>query len=363
MAADDADFPPSGAPDDAAWNVLDLAHISQPIDLSSPYSPSTLADKTILITGGASGFGRAFARHWAAHGAHIIIGDVSDAAGEALVAELRALPNSSTHHHYQRCDVTSWPDQVALFRFAASATPTRRIDFVVAGAGIVDMANTFDLPTADFSQDDCPPPPDLKVINVNLTGVMYTTHLALFWLRRNGDRADDAPRDRHLLLISSIAGVAPLPGQTEYTASKHAVMGLFRALRGTAWRHGVRVNVLCPYFVETALLGWKGMSMVAGAEVGRVEDVVEAATRLAADEGVVGRGLVVGPRGTVEGEGPQAVWEVYAHDYHRVEVFVWRYLAMLNALKRVRGWVGVVQDFWRLYRGKGQQAGKKGGGK
>ncbi|KAK0749246.1 hypothetical protein B0T18DRAFT_322818 [Schizothecium vesticola] len=367
--ADDAAFPPSGAPDDAAWNVLDMAHMSQPIDLSAPYSTSTLAGKTILITGGASGFGAAFARHWAAHGAHIIIGDVSDAAGEALVADLRALPRSSPHHHYQHCDVTVWADQLSLFRFAASATPTRRIDFVVAGAGIVDMANTFDLPVADFSRDDAPPPPpDLKVMNVNMTGVMYTTHLALFWLRRNGRREDETPRDRHLLLISSIAGVAPLPGQTEYTASKHAVMGLFRALRGTSWRHGVRVNVICPYFVETALLGWKGMGMVAGAEVGRVEDVVEAATRLAADEGVVGRGLVVGPRGVVggeEGKGRQAVWEVYAHDYQRVEVFVWRYLAMLNALKRVRGWVGVVKDFWRLYvnnKGKGK-GGKKRGGK
>lgn len=367
--APDAAFPPSGAPDDAAWNAEAMAHISQPIDLSSPYSPSTLFGKTILITGGASGFGAAFARHWAAHGAYIIIGDVSDAAGESLIAELRSLPNSSPHHHhYHHCDVTLWSDQVALFRFAASATPTRRIDLVVAGAGIVDMANTFDLPAADFSLDDDdapPPPPDLRVMGVNITGVMYTTHLALFWLRRNGRRDDDTERDRHLLLVSSIAGVAPLPGQTEYTASKHAVMGLFRALRGTSWRHGVRVNVICPYFVETALLGWKGMGMVAGAEVGRVGDVVEAATRLAADEGVVGRGLVVGPRGVVQGEegkGGQAVWEVYAHDYQRVEVFVWRYLAMLNGLKRVRGWVGVVKDFWRLYvNSKGKGKGGKGG--
>ncbi|KAK0632232.1 hypothetical protein B0T14DRAFT_532737 [Immersiella caudata] len=362
---------------DPSWSAVDMAKISSPVNVDAPYSTANLAGKTILITGGASGFGAAFARHWAAHGAHIILGDVNDAAGEQLAAELRSLSGSSGHHHYGHCDVRSWSDQVALFKLAVSVSPTSSIDAVVAGAGIVDLStNHFDLPRG-LDKDD-PPPPPLNVLSVNLTGVMYTSHLALFYLRRNPEG-----RDRHLMLISSIAGIAPLPGQTEYTVSKHAVMGLFRAMRGTSWRQGVRVNVLAPYFVETSLLPWQGMALLAGGVVGEVMDVVDAATRLMADHEIVGRGLVVGPKGVVDtqgidsleeegGEGlvkrdrgvkEQAVWEIFAHDYQRVDVFVWRYLAMLNAAKRIRGWVGTVKDLFGIWKGRRAAAKGKGKGK
>lgn len=347
--------------DDPAWSVMDMIRQSPPVDVKAPYSTASLAGKTILITGAASGFGAAFARHWATKGSHIIAGDVNDAAGEALVAELRSLPGSSGHHHYQHCDVTNWQDQVSLFKAGVRASPTGRIDAVVAGAGIIDMGDpatgrTFDHPVGLDAEN--PPPPRLAVLNVNLTGVMYTTHLALYWLRRNGDRNDGSPRDRHLLLISSIAGVSPLPSQTEYTVSKHGVLGLFRVLRSTAWQQGVRVNVLCPYFVQTSLIPWQGQMLLAGGALGTVDDVVDAATRLQADEAIAGRGLVIGPEGPVETEGPngktetrtQSIWEIYAHDYRRVELYVWRYIAMINAATRVRGWIGTLKDFFSIYR-------------
>ncbi|KAH6854890.1 hypothetical protein B0I37DRAFT_350148 [Chaetomium sp. MPI-CAGE-AT-0009] len=292
------------------WSVVDMVGLSPPVDCSKPYDTSTLAGKTILITGGASGFGAAFARYWARHGAHLIIGDVNDRVGEELVAELRASPSTTPNQviTYQHCDVTSWPDQVSLFQAAISASPTHSIDAVVAGAGVIEKgdplnpsaSSPFDLPhnldpSTTTNDNTPPPPPPLKILAVNLTGVMYTTHLALYHLPRN-----TPPRDRHLLLISSVAGILPLPGQTEYTTSKHAVMGLFRALRGTAWAaHGVRVNVLAPYFVDTPLLPSAGMALLAGAAKAELGDVVDAGTRLMADEGVRGRALCVGPGHTV----------------------------------------------------------------
>ncbi|KAL2126015.1 hypothetical protein VTI74DRAFT_1955 [Chaetomium olivicolor] len=210
---------------------------------------------------------------------------------------------------------------------------------------------------------------------------MYTAHLALSFLPNNNDDNSPSPEsDKHILLVSSIAGLLPLPGQTEYTVSKHAVMGLFRALRATAWTRGVRVNVLNPYFVETPLLPPAGMVLLAGGGKGRVEDVVDAATRFMADGSIKGRGLVVGPRmrvvdsagddrlgerregdvfggvriveeveGEVEGERRQGVWEVYGHDYERVEVFVWRYLALLNVMKGRNGVWGTLKDLWRIF--------------
>ncbi|KAK4041965.1 hypothetical protein C8A01DRAFT_44946 [Parachaetomium inaequale] len=373
MAAPSKDDPSS---------VVSMINQSPPVDCSKPYDTSTLAGKTILITGGASGFGAAFARHWARYGAHLIIGDVNDRVGEELVAELRSSPSTTPNQliTYQHCDVTSWADQVALFKTAASASPTRTIDAVVAGAGIVERGDpltpsatspVFDLPH-NLDSDTPPPPPPLKVLAVNLTGVMYTTHLALYYLPLN-----TAPHgDRHLLLISSIAGICPLPGQTEYTTSKHAVMGLFRALRGTAWTtKRIRVNALTPYFVDTPLLPKAGLALLAGAAKAELEDVVDAGTRLMADEGVRGRALCVGPKmrvvddeggeggvRVVEGEGEgregerrQAVWEVYGHDYERVETFVWRYLFVLNVMRGIKGWVGFLRDLWGiLFGGRGR---------
>ncbi|KAK4136947.1 NAD(P)-binding protein [Trichocladium antarcticum] len=339
---------------DDAWNAMDMINQSPPVDCTKPYDTSTLAGKTILITGGASGFGAAFARHWALHGAHIMIGDVNDRAGEELVAELRASAPSSTQvFHYQHCDVTSWADQVALFQAALTSSPTGGIDAVVAGAGIVENGSSgrvFDTPRSLDPDNKLqpPPPPPLKVLAVNLTGVMYTTHLALHYLKQNAP--PPGRRDRHILLISSVAGVMGLPGQTEYTASKHAVMGLFRAMRATAWAEGVRVNLLAPYFVDTPLLPTAGMLLLAGGAKGEVRDVVDAGTRLMADEGVRGRALCIGPGLKMEEEREeQVVWEIYAHDYARVEVFVWRYLKLLNVAHGVRGWVGLVKDLWGVF--------------
>ncbi|AEO65673.1 uncharacterized protein THITE_2046563 [Thermothielavioides terrestris NRRL 8126] len=384
----------SGPPTDDPSSVVDLISQSPPVDCSKPYDTSTLAGKTILITGGASGFGAAFARHWARHGAHLVLGDINDRAGEELVAELRSSPSTAPDQviFYQHCDVTSWTDQLALFRAAIAASPNHTIDTVVAGAGIIERGNplapsatspVFDHPANLDASHPPPPPPPLKVLAVNLTGVMYTTHLALYYLSLNpppstttttssssSSTPPRAARDRHLLLISSIAGLIPLPGQTEYTASKHAVMGLFRALRATQQYSGIRVNALTPYFVDTPLLPAAGLALLAGAATAALEDVVDAATRLVADEGIRGRALLVGPKIRVvdlvdggrlrvvegeartEGERRQAVWEVYGHDYERVEVFVWRYLWVLNLMRRLRGWVGFVRDLCGIFVGR-----------
>jgi len=207
------------------------------------------------VTGASTGIGAALARRWARHGAFLAIGDVDEAAGEALVAELRApgCQQQQAQHLFQRCDVTDWQSQVAFFRAAARASPSGGIDAVVPAAGIAELASTasgrgFENPSPTLGGDDDgpaepPPPPSLAVIDVNLTGVLYSVHLALHWLTR-GDTAkqkqQQRPRstDRHILLIGSASGVFPLPGQLLYCAAKHGLTGLFRSLRCTAWRHG-----------------------------------------------------------------------------------------------------------------------------
>src|SRR3569833_2874269 len=382
------------APDANTNRLVERIRQSKPVDCAAPYKPEEVGGKTILITGGASGFGAAFAREWAKHGAHMMIGDINDEAGEELVAELRT-STGSEHHHYGHCDVTDWQSQAAFFRTAARLSPTGGIDAVVANAGIT-AGGGFEIPQ-DLDSDD-PPEPHYRVLDVNLTGLMHTAHLALFWLPRNGGilttttanpaaaggKADGEeesgsntaaaaaaaqanpahyPRDRHILLVGSVAGLIPLPGAVQYAVSKHGVTGLFRTLRSTAWLYGIRINMLCPYFVDTPILSKSALLMLAGGGLATVDDVVDAAPRLMADGSIRGRALVVGPRmSVVEGDGGEtrlvelparpgdgkAVWECYAPDYDNVELFVNNYTRMLNTFVSFKGWMGWLGDVVRI---------------
>lgn len=363
----------------AARSNTNPFRLTQPVDMTAQYDPHNILGKTVLITGGASGFGAAFARAWAKYGANIVIGDVDEVAGEELIAQLRAL-SGSPHHHFQRCDVTSWQSQVSLFQTAVRLSPTGVIDAVVPNAGIADESgpNLAHFGNPQALDGDLPPTPNFKVLDVNLTGVMYTVHLALFWLARNApkrtaggdpgaeEELETQVRDRHILLIGSIAGIMPLAGAVQYTVSKHAVMGLFRCLRATALLRGIRVNMLCPCFVDTNMLGNGVMLGLAGGGLGQLSDVIDAGTRFLADSGIKGRSVVIGPRMRVEemasgevrlveipeeGEEGKAIWECYSHDYENVEGFFYRYTRLLMAFAIMRGWTGWARDMlWILFR-------------
>jgi NAD(P)-dependent dehydrogenase (short-subunit alcohol dehydrogenase family) len=343
-------------------NMVDFIRQSKPVDTSEPYDPNWVAGKTIVITGGASGFGEGMFRKWAEYGANVIIGDITDKRGNALVEEVRKSTDNQ-NHHYINCNVANWQSQVDFFKRAVKLSKTGGIDAVVANAGLADRKRTFETPTG--LDADSPPEPDFDVIQVNFIGVMYTAHLAMFYLPRNpkSDKANTSTKpaantpDRHLLLVGSVASLSPLPGQVQYCASKHAVLGLFRAMRGTSSLQGVRVNMLCPYYIETPFIPVGAKVILAGGAMGRPEDVVDAATRFMADTRIAGRALVVGPKVTTsidddlimlppgsKDSKQVAVWEAYAHDYDDVEVFNRRFLKVLNAVEYARGWVGWASD-------------------
>jgi NAD(P)-dependent dehydrogenase (short-subunit alcohol dehydrogenase family) len=196
--------------------VVDMIKQSPPVDLTIPYDPVWVTGKTIIITGGASGFGAAFARKWAANGANLILCDISAAAGEKLVQDLRR-ETSNPNHHFIRCDVTHWQSQVDMFKEAIRLSPNKAIDGVVANAGISGKPD-FDRPTGLDAEE--PPEPNYSVLDINLKGVMYTTQLAIFWMKKNSAPKATPDRkpgsgytpDRHILLVGSIASLAPIPG-------------------------------------------------------------------------------------------------------------------------------------------------------
>lgn len=220
-------------------NIVDLARQSPPLDTTAPYDPSSLRDKTIAITGGASGFGAGFAKQWASYGALITIGDIDTVKGKALIQELRK-ETGNPAHQFIYCDVTDWQSQVDFFRTAVELSPHGRLDQIVANAGIEETGTKFSEPQ-NLDQKN-PPEPQWKALDVNLKGVLYTAHLALFWLPRNPSSSPANVPDRHLLLIGSVASLIPFAGHVQYSIAKHGVLGLFRSLRATSWQHGVRVN-------------------------------------------------------------------------------------------------------------------------
>lgn len=88
-------------------NLVDIVRQSKPVDTSEPYDAAWVAGKTIVITGGASGFGEGFFRKWADNGANVIVGDINKVRGKVLVEEVRK-KTGSKNHHFVYCDVTNW---------------------------------------------------------------------------------------------------------------------------------------------------------------------------------------------------------------------------------------------------------------
>ncbi|KAF1989547.1 NAD(P)-binding protein [Aulographum hederae CBS 113979] len=336
---------------------------SPPVDLSQQYDAEWLRGKHIIVTGGASGFGAGFVKKWASHGASVIVADINTDGGSKLVLELRKeLDNPNIH--FVHCDVTDWQSQVNMFKEATKLSPHGGIDMVVPNAGMskpdmLQMPKDLDAPE--------PPPPNFKEVYVDLIGVLYTVHCAIYWLPKNpGSVAADPAsnpasnkRDRHILLIGSMASLAPIMMQPLYGASKHGILGLFRSLRASLYMYGIRINLLCPYFVETGIVPTPARLLLAGGGMGRVEDVVEGATRFAADSKICGRSLAVGPKVRVkedskggfevvpadspEGE-ERALWEAYREDLDDSELFMRNFLKLLNSIVRIRGWAGWVKD-------------------
>lgn len=337
---------------------------SPPVDLSVPYNPEWMRGKHIIITGAASGFGAAFAKKWAAHGCSLVLSDIDEKKGEQVVQSIYNDTGNSNVHFF-KCDVRSWDEQVELFKEAVKLSPHGGIDVVVANAGIAGIEPLQDVRN-DFS-GPAPKKPNFRVIDINLYGVLYTTQLALYWLPRNPKSNASSPstapapgsRDRHLLLIGSLASLAPIATQPLYGVSKHGVLGLFRTLRVSSFVDGVRVNMLCPYFIKTGIMPAGARVLLAGGGVGDVEDVVDAGSRLVADSRIVGRALVVGPKVHVkqkehgdwelvhrnEGEGEErAVWEAYADDLEDVDAFTKRLVNILRRVEVAKGWGGWLRD-------------------
>jgi len=184
-----------------------------------------------VITGGASGFGRAFAETLAKRGANLILADVQK---DALTETVDTIEKAGGKARGVVLDVRK-KDDCADFIENAWALE-KRLDYVFANAGIGVFGETHLL--EDKEWDD--------VIDINVWGVVHTVRPAY--------RKMVAQGFGHIVNTGSLAGLVHAPFLAPYALSKHAVVGLTKTMRIEAARKGVRVSALCPGAVRTPIL-------------------------------------------------------------------------------------------------------------
>jgi NAD(P)-dependent dehydrogenase (short-subunit alcohol dehydrogenase family) len=185
--------------------------------------------KSVVITGAAGGMGQAFARRFAKAGARLALLDLDGAAASGQAEELNSQGHSALG---LACDVSDEDSCRAAMDKAISFLGG--VDLLINNAGITHRSAFAQTDAAVFR----------RVMGVNFFGSLYCTQAALpSLLEHNGQ----------VVVISSIAGFAPLLGRTGYAASKHALHGLFDSLRTELVGSGVDVLIVCPGFTRTGI--------------------------------------------------------------------------------------------------------------
>jgi NAD(P)-dependent dehydrogenase (short-subunit alcohol dehydrogenase family) len=187
------------------------------------------ADKVAIVTGGASGIGRALGAALAQRGTRVVLADVNAEGVQAAAAALapRGVVSSAV------VDVT---DAASVERVVNETASTHgRLDYMFNNAGIAIMGDARHMTLTDWN----------RLVDVNLRGVIHGVSAAYPIMIRQGFG--------HIVNTASLAGITPTPGATGYATTKHAVVGLSLSLRGEAAAYGVRVSVVCPGFIDTPI--------------------------------------------------------------------------------------------------------------
>jgi len=243
---------------------------------------SRLAGKVAFVTGAASGIGGACAERFAREGASVAGLDVQKPSDVAW----RKIVGSAPGAVFLEADVR---DEPAVER-AVSAAVQRfgRIDVLLNAAGVTSMGGVDSLDTAEWD----------RVLDINLKGTFLVSKYVL--------RRMKAQRSGSVIHIASVEGLEGMPQQAAYNASKGGVVLLTRNMAADYGRLGIRVNCLCPGYIQTPMTGILESPGLEGVREefirahllgrpGRPEEVAAAALFLASEDAsfVTGAALVV----------------------------------------------------------------------
>lgn len=240
-----------------------------------------LQDRIVLITGAAGGIGRAMAELFAGEGADVVICDLEEASAQEAADAIRQAGGSASGY---RADVTRLDDVKALMERIAD--DKGRLDCLINNAGIATRVNFRNVTDEQWSQ----------VIAVNVDGTMRCSREAVELLRRSENAS--------IINLASIMASRNTIHTAPYSTSKGAVAALSRALSIELAPLRIRVNYLCPGFIETRMIDPFTRNPQIEKHVvnhtplrrfGTPEDVARAALFLASDDArfITGEGLAV----------------------------------------------------------------------
>ncbi|MBH79179.1 MAG: dehydrogenase [Gammaproteobacteria bacterium] len=190
-----------------------------------------MAQEIGLVTGAASGIGAAVARQLAQGGAKVAVMDVNEQAGVEVAAEIGG--------EFIRCDVSDYDNFDGAIAACVERLGVPDYAHLNAGVMTVGQSEAF-LPLEEVTLEQY-----RRIIGVNLDGVFNGLKSLLPRMRDNGGG---------ITATASIAGLGPLPFDPLYGTTKHAVVGLVRAVAAANEGSGLRINCICPGGVDTAII-------------------------------------------------------------------------------------------------------------
>ncbi len=188
-------------------------------------------DKIAVVTGGASGMGRALCEELGRRGTVVVVSDLNLEGAKNVSERIAAGGGRARAVHL---DVTSEPAVSGLVQRVVSEEG--RLDYIFNNAGIAIVGEVRDMNVEHWR----------RILDVNLRGVIYGTTAAYQVMVKQGFG--------HIVNIASLGGLIPLAGITAYAVTKHAVIGLSTSLRIEARDLGVKVSVVCPGLIKTNII-------------------------------------------------------------------------------------------------------------
>ena len=223
--------------------------------------------KTVLVTGAASGIGAAVVERFSSGGYQVAFFDIDGDAARATASRI----SSATRRQVLEGDVSN--EQQVKEAVTRTVTELGSLDVLINNAGIETHGTVVDLSTEQWERQ----------LAVNLRGVFLFSKYAIPEMRRGGS----------IINISSVHALVSWPRCAAYDATKSALIGLTRAMAVDHGKDGIRVNAICPGYIETRLLEqWFATGMASKQEVlkfhplgriGKPSDIAEVAFFLASD--------------------------------------------------------------------------------